>query len=69
MKDRANDISPYITRLINISMASGCVPLTLKAAYITPIIKKPQVDMADVSNYRPIANLSVVSKLLKRAVC
>ena len=50
-------------------MASGCVPLTLKAAYITPIIKKPQLDMADVSNYRQIFNLSVVSKLLERAVC
>ena len=25
--------------------------------------------MADVSNYRPISNLSVVSKLLERAVC
>ena len=25
--------------------------------------------MADVSKYRPISNLSVVSKLLERAVC
>ena len=25
--------------------------------------------MADVSNYRPISNLSIVSKLLERAVC
>ena len=50
-------------------MASGCVPPTLKAAYITSIIKKPQLDIADVSNYRPISNLSVVSKLLERDVC
>ena len=69
MKDCANDVSSYITRLTNISMASGCVPPTLKAAYITPIIKKPQLDMTDVSNYRPISNLWVVSKLLERAIC
>ena len=50
-------------------MASDCVPPTLKRAYITPIIKKPQLDKIDVKNYRPICNVSVVPKLIKRAVC
>ena len=69
MKDCSADILPYVLRLINISIASGCVPPTLKRAYITSIIKKPHLGKTDVNNYIPISNLSVVSKLIERAVC
>ena len=69
MKDCANDISPYISTLFNISLASGFVPPTLKEAYITPIIKKPQLERTNINNHRPISNLSVISKLLERTVC
>ena len=37
-----------------------------KEAFITPIVKKPGLDSADASSYRPISNLSVLSKLLER---
>ena len=69
MKDCANDISPYISTLFNISLASGFVPPTLKEAYINTIIKKPQLEKTDINNYRPISKLSVISKLLERAEC
>jgi len=39
-----------------------------KEAFITPVIKKPGLDSANVQSYRPISNLSVVSKLLERVV-
>ena len=55
---------PFITRLANISMASGLVPHTMKEIYITSIIK-PQPDKMDITNYRHISNLSVILKLLK----
>ena len=66
-EDCSADISPYVLRLINILMVNGYVHPTLKRAYITPIIKKPQFDKTDVNNYRPISNLSIVSKLMERA--
>ena len=69
MKDCLADILPYVLRLINIEMANGCIPPILNRAYITPIIKKPQFDKTDANNYGPISNLSVVSKLMKRAIC
>ena len=50
-------------------MASGMVPDIIKEAYITPIIKKPQLDKTDITNYRPISNFSVIWKLLESAVC
>jgi len=39
-----------------------------KAAYITPLLKKPNLDPVNVQSYRPIFNLSVLSKLLERLV-
>ena len=39
-----------------------------KEAFITPIVKKPGLDTAEPSSYRPISNLPVLSKLLERLV-
>ena len=49
-------------------MSSCLVPGNFKAAYITPILKKADLDAADVKSYRPISKLSVLSKLLERLV-
>ena len=61
-------IAPYIVELFNRSMAAEQFPAAFKEAFITPIIKKAGLDTADVSSYRPISNLSVLSKLLERLV-
>ena len=37
-------------------------------AIVTPILKKSNLDPADISNYRPVSNLSLLSKLLERAI-
>jgi len=46
------------------------VPRLYKAAYtyITPQLKKSDIDPAETRSYRPISNLPVVSKLLERLV-
>jgi len=54
--------------LFNWSLEHGVVPSTFKSAYITPLLKKADVDPADPDSYRPISNLSVISKLLERLV-
>ena len=51
------------------SMSSGVVTPDFKTSFITPILKKSTLDKTDVNSYRPILNLSVISKLLERAVC
>ena len=38
-------------------------------SFITPILKKSTLDKTDVNSYRPISNLSIISKLLERVVC
>lgn len=42
--------------------------LSIKSAYITPIVKKTGLDPADLKSYRPISNVSVLSELLERLV-
>ena len=40
----------------------------LKAAFITLMLKKPDADTADITQFRPISNLPVLSKLLERLI-
>ena len=68
LKDCIDLLSPYLTHLFNASQSSGCVPDLFKVAYITPLLKKPGTDIDAVENYRPVSNLSVLSKMLERAV-
>ena len=50
-------------------VAAGRVPGTFTDASITPVLKKHQgLISADASSYRPISNLTVLSKLLERFV-
>ncbi len=40
----------------------------MKKALVTPLLKKPSLDKADLKNYRPVSNLSFTSKLVEKAV-
>ena len=63
-----DEIAPFLAALFNRSLSTGCFPENYKSAFITPLIKKPGLDPADARSYRPISNLSVVSKLLEQFV-
>jgi Reverse transcriptase (RNA-dependent DNA polymerase) len=68
LKQVIDVIAPSIVALFNRSLAAGHFPADFKEAFITPIVKKPGLDVTDVRSYRPISNLSVLSKLLERLV-
>jgi len=68
LKDHVDIMAPFLMELFNKSMMSGLVSSVFKAAYVSPLLKKPGLDPADVKSYRPISNLSVLSKLLERLV-
>ena len=50
------------------TMQSGMFPAKFKTAYLTPLLKRPDLDVSDVRSYRPISNLTVISKILERLV-
>ena len=61
-------LASYYQEIIEKSLTSGIFPIYMKTAYVTPIIKKPNLDKSILSNYRPISNLSTLSKTLERFV-
>ena len=54
--------------LCNTSLHDGTFPKTQKCALVTPVLKKSNLESSDMNNYRPISNLSFMSKLLERCV-
>ncbi|PIK33258.1 putative RNA-directed DNA polymerase from mobile element jockey-like [Apostichopus japonicus] len=57
-----------ITNIVNTSMSTGTVPDSFKVAHVTPVLKKTSLDRNCLKNYRPISNLSFVSKVLEKTV-
>jgi len=68
VKDCLSVLCPLLVQITNSSLALGSVPLSLKTAAITPILKKPGVAAEDFKDYRPISNLPFIAKLLERTV-
>ena len=49
-------LSMYVTSMVNASLEQGRLPVSQKHAVVTPLLKKPGLDAADMSNYRPVSN-------------
>ena len=58
-------IAPFIAELFNRSLVTGQFPRVFKEAFITPVIKKPGLGVADPGSYRTISNLVMMSKCLE----
>ena len=67
VKDNLEEVLPVITKIINLSLQLGDVPKSMKHAIIKPLLKKAGLDLVH-KNYRPVSNLSYLSKLIERAV-
>ena len=69
LKECVSDIVPFLVDLFNRTLSStGEMPRALKKAIITPILKKPNLEKDDLSNYRPMSNLPFISKTLEKVV-
>ncbi|PIK38386.1 putative RNA-directed DNA polymerase from mobile element jockey-like [Apostichopus japonicus] len=68
LKDCLEPLLPIITSLINISLRNGEVPDNFKYAHIRPHLKKATLDQNILENYRPVSNLSFLSKVLEKVV-
>ena len=68
LKECKSTILPVLTNIVNMSLQSASMPAALKEAMIKPKLKKDNLDSEDYSNFRPISNLKVVSKIIEKAV-
>ena len=59
-------IVPFITKIVNDSLVSGKVPDSFKTALVKPLLKKSNLDQNMLKNYRPVSNLSFISKICEK---
>ena len=64
----SGSISPLLRDIINMSLTSATFISDLKHALLKPLLKKADLPLI-FKNYRPVLNLSFVSKLLECVVC
>ena len=68
VKECADILITPITKIVNYSIKEGSFPNCFKMAYVTPLQKKPSLDRNILKNYRPVSNLSFISKLIEKVV-
>ena len=65
LKDCFDELVPILSTTINLSLESEFFPEIWKESVVTPLLKKHLLDLA-FENFRPISNISFVSKLAER---
>lgn len=68
LKDCVDLLAPFLAFLVNQCFKLGYFPTPLKLISVTPVLKKGCTDADNLSSYRPICNLSVLSKIMERIV-
>ena len=68
LKECVHELSPIICFIINQSIAQAAFPSQLKSALIKPNLKDESSDHDILSNYRPVSNIPIISKILERAI-
>jgi hypothetical protein len=66
LKKVSNLICMPLKHIVNLSLATGEIPLQMKTAKVVPIFKSG--DPTDINNYRPISLLSSFGKILEKIV-
>ena len=68
LKNCLPELSKILLYVVNNSLSGGVFPEAMKHAIVKPSLKKYNADPDSLKNYRPISNLSFVSKILERVV-
>ena len=61
-------IIPTITNIVHLSLSSGHFHPVLKQSLVSPLLKISSVDNEQLSNYRLISNLYLISQIIERVV-
>ena len=68
LKECIAELVPAITDIVNISLRDSLMPISLKTALIRPLLKKTGLDSDILKNYRPVSNLTFISKVIEKVV-
>ena len=64
-----DELTPVLTFVVNTSLEFADFSPELKRASVLPLLKKAILDCEILKNFRPVSNLSFLSKLVERIVC
>ena len=64
-----DELTPVLTLIVNTSLEFADFSPELKRAFILPLLKKAILDCEILKNFRPVSNISFLSKLIERIVC
>jgi len=63
-----DQLGPVISDIVNKSLDNGVFPAGYKDAIVIPLLKKSKLDPEALKNYRPVSNLTFLSKVLEKVV-
>ena len=66
IKLMVDDILPAVTHIVNLSIQHAAFPSMYKIAKVIPLLKKD--DPLEPKNYRPVAILCILSKVIERTI-
>ena len=61
-------IVPILQHIVNLCLTTGDFPISCKSSIVIPLIKKPGLDREMLKNYRPVSNLSFLSKVFEKVI-
>ena len=68
VKDSMDEPIPMVRALVNLLLQSANVPDSMNQALVTQLLKEGDINPEVLKNYRPVSNLSFLSKVLERVV-
>ena len=63
-----SSILDIIICIVNLCFSSGVFPTPYTSSIVFPLMKKQGLDPAILKNYRPVANISFISKITEKAI-
>ena len=67
IKDNISSVLPMVSGIVRQSFSNGIFPTSLKTSLVRPKLKKPDLKPDLFPNYRPIANIPFLSKVLEKS--
>ena len=68
LKENIKVLAPALMDIVNTSLEDAIVTENLKSAMVRPLLKKSSLSLI-FKNFRPVSNLSYLSKLIEHVVC
>ena len=67
LKEMLDVLLPFLTVLCNKSLLEG-IPVSQRRALVTPLLKQSAQNTEELKSYRPVSNLTFMSKVIERLV-